>query len=130
MILDEAFDKADSEFTDISMNIFRRFNFQMIVATPEKSIMTLEPYIGGAFYVVMRDRRYSSGVSVAYDEEKERLEIERVASGEYAAEAAPAFDSEEAPHAPDKVARMHEAGRPKAALLEPQPEPVVPSLFE
>ncbi len=130
VILDEAFDKADSEFTDISMNIFRRFNFQMIVATPEKSIMTLEPYIGGAFYVVMRDRRYSSGVSVAYDEEKERLEIERVASGEYAAEAAPAFDSEEAPHAPDKVARMHEADRPKAALLEPQPEPVVPSLFE
>lgn len=130
VILDEAFDKADSEFTDISMNIFRRFNFQMIVATPEKSIMTLEPYIGGAFYVVMRDRRYSSGVSVAYDEEKERLEIERVASGEYAAEAAPAFDSEEAPHAPDKVARTHEADRPKAALLEPQPEPVVPSLFE
>ena len=78
VILDEAFDKTDSEFTDISMNIFRRFGFQMIVATPEKSIMTLEPYIGGAFYVVMKDRKASSGVSIAYDDERERLAIDRL----------------------------------------------------
>lgn len=130
VILDEAFDKADSEFTDISMNIFRRFNFQMIVATPEKSIMTLEPYIGGAFYVVMRDRRYSSGVSVAYDEEKERLEIERVASGEFAPEPAPASTREDEVDAPAEVDRTREVERHKAAALEPQSEPVLPSLFE
>ena len=78
VILDEAFDKADSDFTDLSMNIFRRFGFQMIVATPEKSIVTLEPYIGGAFYVVMKDRMHSSGLSVRYDEETQKLDFEHM----------------------------------------------------
>ena len=78
VILDEAFDKADSDFTDLSMNIFRRFGFQMIVATPEKSIVTLEPYIGGAFYVVMKDRMHSSGLSVRYDEEAQKLDFEHM----------------------------------------------------
>ena len=32
VILDEAFDKADSEFTDIALSIFRDFHFQMIIA--------------------------------------------------------------------------------------------------
>ena len=79
VILDEAFDKADSEFTDISMNIFNRFGFQMIVATPEKSVVTLEPYIGGAFYVVMEDRRNSSGLSVSYDDKTGRLDFRNAA---------------------------------------------------
>lgn len=79
VILDEAFDKADSEFTDISMNIFNRFGFQMIVATPEKSVVTLEPYIGGAFYVVMEDRRNSSGLSVSYDDKTGRLDFKNAA---------------------------------------------------
>ena len=79
VILDEAFDKADSEFTDISMNIFNRFGFQMIVATPEKSVVTLEPYIGGAFYVVMEGRRNSSGLSVSYDDKTGRLDFKNAA---------------------------------------------------
>ena len=78
VILDEAFDKADSEFTDISMNIFRRFGFQMIVATPEKSVVTLEPYIGGAYYVVMENRRHSSGLAVTYDDATGRLDFKRL----------------------------------------------------
>lgn len=80
VILDEAFDKADSEFTDISMNIFNRFGFQMIVATPEKSVVTLEPYIGGAFYVVMEGRRNSSGLSVRCDEKTGRLDFRNAAA--------------------------------------------------
>jgi uncharacterized protein YPO0396 len=48
VVLDEAFDKADAEFTAMAMNIFKTFGFQMIVATPLKSVMTLEPFIGGA----------------------------------------------------------------------------------
>lgn len=75
VILDEAFDKADSEFTDISMNIFRNFDFQMIVATPEKSVVTLEPYIGGAFYVVMEDRKNSAGLNVRYNDETGKLDL-------------------------------------------------------
>lgn len=45
VVLDEAFDKADAEFTSMAMNIFKTFGFQMIVATPMKSVMTLEPLL-------------------------------------------------------------------------------------
>src|SRR6202034_3515414 len=37
VVLDEAFDKADNEFTALAMGIFVEFGFQMIVATPLKS---------------------------------------------------------------------------------------------
>ena len=40
--------------------------------------MTLEPYIGGAFYVVMKDRMHSSGLSVRYDEETQKLDFEHM----------------------------------------------------
>ena len=48
VVLDEAFDKADSDFTTLAMNIFRQFGFQMIVATPDKAVTTRAPFIGGA----------------------------------------------------------------------------------
>ena len=64
VVMDEAFDKADSEFTDISMRIFRDFGFQPIIATPEKGLFTLEPYMGSFSYVSCRDRRVSSVLSM------------------------------------------------------------------
>jgi uncharacterized protein YPO0396 len=75
VVLDEAFDKADSEFTTIAMNIFRTFGFQMIVATPMKLVMTLEPFIGGACFVQIRDRRHSSLLMIEYDETVGRLKL-------------------------------------------------------
>lgn len=120
VILDEAFDKADSDFTDLSMNIFRRFGFQMIVATPEKSIVTLEPYIGGAFYVVMKDRMHSSGLSVRYDEETQKLDFEHMND----------FVAEPEPVQEPKRERAPREKRPKA---EETPAPGLfdePSLFE
>ncbi len=67
VILDEAFDKADSEFTDIALSIFRDFHFQMIIATPEKSVMTLDPYVGGITYVSCKNRNVSGLINVVYD---------------------------------------------------------------
>lgn len=75
VVLDEAFDKADNEFTALAMNIFTHFGFQMIVATPLKSVMTLEPFIGGACFVDIRDRRHSSVLLIEYDTEKQRLKV-------------------------------------------------------
>lgn len=75
VVLDEAFDKADNEFTDLAMRIFGEFGFQMIVATPMKSVMTLEPHIGGACFVDIRDRRRSSALSIAYDADAQRLRL-------------------------------------------------------
>ncbi|HZY46501.1 MAG TPA: SbcC/MukB-like Walker B domain-containing protein, partial [Candidatus Bathyarchaeia archaeon] len=66
VVLDEAFDKADAEFTAMAMNIFKTFGFQMIVATPLKSVMTLEPFIGGACFIHIRDRKDSSALMIEY----------------------------------------------------------------
>jgi uncharacterized protein YPO0396 len=71
--LDEAFDKADAEFTAMAMNIFATFGFQMIVATPLKSVMTLEPFIGGACFVHIKDRKASGLVTIAYDPGAKKL---------------------------------------------------------
>jgi uncharacterized protein YPO0396 len=75
VVLDEAFDKADAEFTTMAMRIFEAFGFQMIVATPLKSVMTLEPFIGGACFVHIRDRKNSSVLMIEYDEEKKTLRL-------------------------------------------------------
>ena len=75
VVLDEAFDKADNEFTAAAMNIFSEFGFQMIVATPLKSVMTLEPFIGGAAFVDIRDRRTSMQLPLEYDTISNRLKL-------------------------------------------------------
>lgn len=75
VVLDEAFDKADAEFTAMAMNIFKTFGFQMIVATPLKSVMTLEPFIGGACFVHIKDRKKSAVIPIEYDGQTQRLKL-------------------------------------------------------
>jgi uncharacterized protein YPO0396 len=75
VLLDEAFGKADNEFTELAMRIFERFGFQMIVATPLKSVMTLEPFIGGACFVDIRERKHSTTLQIAYDHDRKRLAL-------------------------------------------------------
>jgi uncharacterized protein YPO0396 len=75
VVLDEAFDKADAEFTAMAMNIFKTFGFQMIVATPMKSVMTLEPFIGGACYIHIKDRKKSAAIPIDYDGGTHRLKL-------------------------------------------------------
>lgn len=75
VVLDEAFDKADNEFTALAMNIFANFGFQMIVATPLKSVMTLEPFIGGACFIDISERRQSGVLLIEYDEARQRLKL-------------------------------------------------------
>lgn len=75
VVLDEAFDKTDNEFTELAMHIFVNFGFQMIVATPLKSVMTLEPFIGGACFIDISDRRVSSVLTIEYDPDQKRLKL-------------------------------------------------------
>jgi uncharacterized protein YPO0396 len=88
VVLDEAFDKADNEFTALAMNIFANFGFQMIVATPLKSVMTLEPFIGGACFVDIRERKVSGVLMIEYDDERQRLKLPENVHQEAALEAA------------------------------------------
>lgn len=59
IILDEAFDKADSTFTRMAMDVFLEFGFHMILATPLKLLQTLEVYVDGVSYVSCRDHNDS-----------------------------------------------------------------------
>ena len=75
VVMDEAFDKADAEFTAMAMNIFKTFGFQMVVATPMKSVMTLEPFIGDACFVYIKDRKNSAVLKIDYDSWTQRLKL-------------------------------------------------------
>ena len=81
VVLDEAFDKADNEFTALAMDIFENFGFQMVVATPLKSVMTLEPFIGGACFVDINGRHDSGVLLIDYDEKERRLALPERARG-------------------------------------------------
>jgi len=67
IFLDEAFDKADADFTDAAMRIFKSFGFQLIIATPIKSVMTIEPYVGGAVFIHIKDRKHSRALVLPYE---------------------------------------------------------------
>ncbi|MGV8961624.1 MAG: SbcC/MukB-like Walker B domain-containing protein [Stenotrophomonas sp.] len=84
VVLDEAFDKADNEFTALAMNIFENFGFQMVVATPLKSVMTLEPFIGGACFVEISGRHDSGVLLIEYDDANQRLKLPERARGSLA----------------------------------------------
>lgn len=78
VFLDEAFDKADADFTDAAMKIFKSFGFQLIIATPIKSVMTIEPYVGGAVYIHIKDRKHSRALALPYDVESERIDFRSI----------------------------------------------------
>ena len=84
VVLDEAFDKADNEFTELAMGIFENFGFQMVVATPLKSVMTLEPFIGGACFVDISGRHDSGVLLIEYDQAEKRLALPERVRGEAA----------------------------------------------
>ncbi|MBN7136386.1 hypothetical protein A7A76_16745 [Lysobacter enzymogenes] len=79
VVLDEAFTKTDNDFTATCMRIFTELGFQMIVATPIKSVMTLEEFVGGATFVSIRNRQVSSLLHIDYDQAAKRLKLPEVA---------------------------------------------------
>lgn len=74
VFLDEAFDKADADFTEAAMKTFKMFGFQLIIATPIKSVMTIEPYVGSAAFVHIEDRKHSKVCVLPYDDEAQRID--------------------------------------------------------
>lgn len=68
VIMDEAFDKADSNFTRMAMDVFQEFGFHMVLATPLKLLQTLEDYIGGIAAVRCNDSKDSRIGLVTFEE--------------------------------------------------------------
>ena len=60
VIFDEAFDKADSRYTRMALDVFVEFGFQLVLATPQKLLQTIEPYVGAATSVENPTRRRST----------------------------------------------------------------------
>jgi uncharacterized protein YPO0396 len=75
VFMDEAFDKADPEYTDLALKVFEEFGFQLVVATPLKSVMTFEPYIGGACFVHIEQRKHTRVLPIAYLESEKKLNL-------------------------------------------------------
>lgn len=68
VVLDEAFDRADPEYTRRAMDVFTDFGFHMVLATPLKLLQTLEEYIGGLVVVANEDGSSSRIERITWDE--------------------------------------------------------------
>lgn len=68
VVLDEAFDRADPDYTRRAMDVFTDFGFHMVLATPLKLLQTLEPYIGGLVVVGNDDGSRSRIERVTWEE--------------------------------------------------------------
>lgn len=66
IVLDEAFDKTDTDFTKDSLEVFKTFGFQLILATPMKMIQTFEPYLGGVIEVALLSDHTSKIAQVTF----------------------------------------------------------------
>lgn len=69
IVLDEAFDKADSRYTRMAMDVFTEFGFHMILATPEKLLQTIEPYVGAVTSITNPSRKDSQIANLMFHRE-------------------------------------------------------------
>ncbi len=81
VVIDEALSNSDNEFSETVIKIFIGMGFQLVLATPLKSVMTIEPYIGGASYIDIVDNKQSSTLQIEYDEDKQRLNLPEIVNG-------------------------------------------------
>jgi uncharacterized protein YPO0396 len=88
IVLDEAFMRTDNVFTRQCMEIFQVFKFQMIIATPLKSVMAIEPYVGGATFVNIKERKFTEAMEISYDAVNKRFAVSEEMQQAIAAEEA------------------------------------------
>lgn len=70
VVLDEAFDKTDTEFARASLDIFMSFGFQLVMASPMKMNQTVEPYVGGVVQTRMSNQNHTELAFATYHEEE------------------------------------------------------------
>lgn len=69
VVLDEAFDKADADYTRTALRIFDEFGLHLVLATPQKLLQTIEPFIGGATEIENPTRKKSQVAAVMWEDE-------------------------------------------------------------
>lgn len=84
IILDEAFDKADTRYTRMALDIFIEFGFHMVLATPQKLLQTIEPYVGAATSIENPSRQKTLTSTMVWDEsERSRADDEQSPAEEF-----------------------------------------------
>jgi uncharacterized protein YPO0396 len=68
IVLDEAFDKSDRHFAEEALNIFKAFNFHMVLATPGKLLQAIEGHVGGIVLVTCADGKRSHVSPVLFED--------------------------------------------------------------
>ena len=84
IILDEAFDKADTRYTRMALDIFIEFGFHMVLATPQKLLQTIEPYVGAATSIENPSRQKTLTATMVWDESESTAAAESAAADESA----------------------------------------------
>jgi uncharacterized protein YPO0396 len=75
IVIDEAFSKTDSEYTDTILETFKNFGFQMILSTPLKTINACMRHVrGGTIVTIDKSRKNSRLDELSYNLERKRLE--------------------------------------------------------
>jgi uncharacterized protein YPO0396 len=85
VVMDEAFDRADTDFTRMAMDVFVAFGFHMILATPLKALGALEDYVDGIGLVTCQDFKSSQVKAVAMTDLDAQNDDGEVTGGEVAA---------------------------------------------
>lgn len=88
VVVDEAFDRSDPDFTEAALNVFCELGFQIIVATPGKMVQTIEPYVGGAVWVYAKRGDRSNAVPLQYDQASGRIDYSPMATQQPKADSA------------------------------------------
>ncbi|MFT8636594.1 MAG: SbcC/MukB-like Walker B domain-containing protein [Pseudoclavibacter sp.] len=67
IIMDEAFDKADTRYTRMALGVFVAFGFHLVLATPQKLLPTIEAYVGGVTNIENPERNASTVANVDWE---------------------------------------------------------------
>ena len=71
VVIDEAFDKADHEFTRAGLEVFKKFGFQLLLATPMKMLQTIDDYVGGVVMVTNDSGRRSQVQELPFETDED-----------------------------------------------------------
>lgn len=75
VVLDEAFDKADSDFTRSALTMFKSLGFQLVLATPGKSLETIQTFIGSVSVITIQDQQRSGIAPIHYIAAERRFDL-------------------------------------------------------
>lgn len=74
VVIDEAFDKADHTFTQAGLEVFKKFGFQLLLATPMKMLQTIDDYVGGVVMVTNDSGRRSQVQELPFEGDDEAID--------------------------------------------------------